>query len=413
MSQPTKYEQGMTHARVALMNNEEAMFMYNVCFQLEFKWCTDTPTASVDGYIMRFNPDYWLKLSHKMHITLLAHETGHVIREHMARRGNRNPEIYNWAGDYVINQELKDAGYTPITWKMDDGRDNTWLQDDRFKGMTTEQVYDILLAENPPQPKSGDGGNPGGSGSGTPDPHGQWRDLIEPDKGEAAAGGGGDKDGKPVPSIHEVKQHLDEILVSAAMAAVQGGQPGSIPGDVQIYLDSLLKPKLPMASHLRRFFQAIDKSDYSWSRPNRRRLPMYLPTMRGEALCHLAFAFDMSASVKDSDIKRYVSEMVGVLRNLKPDKITLILFDTSIRSITTVKTVKDMMDVKLIGRGGTDVGDLLEWARKNNPKALCVFTDGEFHDFGFRKPACPILWMIHNKRRTFSWNYGTVIPFEV
>lgn len=418
MNKPLPHEVAMTHAKVAFMQDEKAMFLYNVCFHLNFVWDDTIPTAQVDGYTMTFNPDFWLKLSHQMRITVLAHETGHVTRDHITRRGARDPKVYNWAGDYSINQELKAAGYTPIEWTDDQGRKCKWLQDDRFDGMTTEQIYDILIAEQPPKPSGGGGqpdpnGQSGQSGQGTDsggNPDDVWHDVREPQAKPS------DKkvEGQPdKPTEAEVKQHLDEIIISAAMSAKMNGQPGSIPGDVQMYLDSLLKPKLPMAAHLRRFFQAVQKNDYTWSRPNRRHLPMYLPSMRSEALSHLAFAFDMSASVRDSDIKRYVSEMVGVLRNLRPEKISLILFDTCIKSVTEVKSVADMMNVKLIGRGGTDVGELIEWAKKNKPKALCVFTDGEFHNFGYRNPGCPILWMIHNKHRPFQWDYGTVIPFEM
>lgn len=400
MKKPLPHELAMVHAKIAFMQDPKAMFLYNVCFHMMFEWDTEVSTACVDGYTMTFNPDFFMLLKHEMRITLIAHEGGHVVRDHITRCGSRDHKLYNDAGDYVINQELKDAGYMPIEW-TEDGVKCTWLQDDRFKGMTTEQVYDILYTETPPKK--------GGGGAGNGDQPGQkniWGDIKHPE-GKADATG----KGKPTPA--EVKQHIDEIIVSAAMAARMGGNPGSIPGDVQLYLDSLLKPKLPMAVYLRKFFQAVQKNDYTWQRPNRRHMPIYLPSMRSEALSHMAFAFDMSCSVRDSDIKRYVSEMVGVLRNMKPDKITLILFDTSVRSVTVIKSVQDLMNVKLIGRGGTHVGELLDWAAKNNPTALCVFTDGEFHDYGFKKPACPILWMIHNKRHKFVWKYGTVIPFEV
>lgn len=413
------HEQAMVHAKVAFMQDPKAMFLYMVCFHMRFAWDDAVQTACVDGYTMTISPAFWMKISHEMRVTLLAHETGHVIREHMGRRGNRLPHVYNYAGDYVINQELKEAGYVPIKWTLDDGRDTQWLQDGRFAGMSTERVYDILVSEMPPPPppQSGTGGTgqPSPSGDGKPrdgtgagsddaenDPNAHWVDIAEPAK---------DADGNPV-SPAEVAEHIKEIIVSAATAATMNGQPGSIPGAVQMYLDSLLKPKLPMATYLRRFFTSLQKNDYTWQRPNRRYQPMYLPSMRSEALCEIAFAYDMSCSVKDSDIKRYVSEMVGVMRNLKPTKLTLILFDTDIRSVNTIKSVQDLMEVKLIGRGGTDIYPLMEWADKNKPAALCVFTDGEFH-VREKKPPCPILWMIHNKRRPFNCHYGTIIPFEV
>lgn len=416
MSTPLPHEQAMVHAKVAFMNDPKAMFMYTVCFHLLFKWSTDIKTAQVDGYTMTINPVFWMKLTHEMRISLLAHETGHVIRDHMTRRENRDPKLYNYAGDYSINQELKDAGYKAIEWELDDGRKTKWLQDDRFAGMSTERIYDILFAENPTPPPMGSGGSgqpsPAGDGQsgdgagGQPDAdaddNSHWLDVAQPTE---------DANGDKV-SPAEVAEHIKEIIISSANAALMNGQPGSIPGAVQMYLDSLLKPKLPMSTYLRRFFTAVQKNDYTWRRPNRRYMPMYLPSMHSEALGDMAFAFDLSGSVKDYDIKRYVSEMVGVMRNLKPASITLILFDTEIRSVTKVKSVHDLMGVKLIGRGGTDIHPLMEWADKHKPMALSVFTDGEFH-VRAKKPSCPILWMIHNKRREFVCPYGTIIKFEV
>jgi predicted metal-dependent peptidase len=419
MPTPLPHEQAMVHAKVAFMNDLKAMFLYTACFHLQFKWSDKIPTAQVNGYTMTLNPVFWMKISHEMRVTLLAHETGHVIRDHMTRRGNRDKKLYNYAGDYVINQELKEAGYAVIKWTLDDGRDTHWLQDDRFAGMSTERVYDILYAEQPPPPpptSAGGSGAPSPAGQSTPgdgegagsapadgtDPDAHWVDIAEPSE---------DANGDPVDAA-QVADHIKEIIVASANAAQMNGQPGSIPGAVQMYLDSLLKPKLPMSTYLRRFFTALQKNDYTWQRPNRRYMPMYLPSMRSEALCEIAFAYDMSASVKDTDIKRYVSEMVGVMRNLKPTKLTLILFDTDIRSVTTIKSVQDLINVKLIGRGGTDIYPLMEWADKNKPAALCVFTDGEFY-VREQKPPCPVLWMIHNKRRKFECDYGTIIPFEV
>jgi len=393
------HDQAMTHAKVAFMRDPKAMFLYTVCFHLKFEWDDTIPTATVDGYTIRINPAFWMKISHEMRVSLLAHETGHVIREHMARRGNRDPLLYNFAGDYVINQEQKEAGYAAIEWTLDDGRKTRWLQDDRFAGMTTEQVYDILVSEQPPPPPP----NSGGGGVGDPDPNEHWKDLREPSK---------DDQGKPVTPA-DVKQHINEIIVSAAQAATISGNAGSIPGDVQLFLESLLKPKLPMAAHLRRFFTALAKNDYTWQRPNKRFMPLYMPSLRSEKLTELAFAYDVSGSVKDYDLKRYHSELVGVMRNLKPDKLTLILFDHGIRSVHTIKTLKELMDVKIIGRGGTEIEPVLAWAKKNKPTALIVFTDGEFYQHENIRPGCPVLWMIHNKRRKFSWPFGTVIPFEV
>ena len=213
----------------------------------------------------------------------------------------------------------------------------------------------------------------------------------------------------------QAAQKIRGKITSAAVAAKMkdGDKPGSIPADVQVFLDGLLKPKLPMAAHLRKFFNAIDKSNYSWQKLNRRFYPQLMPGLKGKKLGHIAFAFDMSSSVSDSDIKRYVTELMAVVRNLKPEKITLVQFTCELKSVHKIKSVQDLANIELRGRGGTCIEPLMEWAKINKPTALCVFTDGEYPHPSFN-PGCPIMWMIHGySKDNFHCDFGTTIRFDV
>jgi predicted metal-dependent peptidase len=276
------------------------------------------------------------------------------------------------------------AGFEPLP---------NWCHDVKYRGMNTLEVY-RLLQEDP----SESGGASGGSGGGDP-----MDDLRQPGESE------------PEKSQAEVKQEIKANITSAAVAAKMKGDQaaGSIPADVQVFLDSLLKPKLPMAAHLRKFFNAIDKSNYSWQKLNRRFHPMLMPGLQGKKLGHIAFAFDMSSSVSDKDIQRYVSELMGVVRNLKPEKITLVQFTCEIKSVTRLKTVRELAALELRGRGGTDIEPLMEWAKLNKPTALCVFTDGEYSHPSFN-PGCPVMWLIHGySKDMFHCDFGTTIRFDV
>ena len=64
---------------------------------------------------------------------------------------------------------------------------------------------------------------------------------------------------------------------------------------------------------------------------------------------------------------------------MKPDKITLIQFDRNIKSVDSISNIRDLMNVKFIGRGGTRIEPVMNWADKHKPKLLLVFTDGEFN----------------------------------
>lgn len=381
------FDEALSKAKIKVMASKNSCFLANVAMRLRYEATDDIRTAAIDGVTMYFNEDFFMnKLTPETRVTTLLHEVGHVTRQHTVRRGSRDPQVFNEAGDYVINQELKDAGWTPIEWVEDDGRPNGWLQDDRFKDMHTEKVYEILMQEyqnQPPPPSSG-----------------MFADL-----------------GMPPPSgmsQEQVQAAITDIIIASAQAARMAGQAGSIPGEVQVYLDGLLQPKLPLAHHLRRFFKVLAAKSFTWARPNRRHQArgLYLPAIRGKSLCHIAFGMDMSGSVSDADIKRYVSELVGVIKQLKPTKLTLVQFDTRIISVDEITTVNDLLKIELKGRGGTNIMPIMDWAHREKPEALVIFSDGEFNINSGMNPHIPVLWMIHGGT-PFYCEFGQTTMFEV
>lgn len=395
MSQLTELELAFQRARIHLLKDPMKVFFSSLVMLLpqEIDTHPDCDTACTDGKKIYYSSQYFMGLGDKeFRSSLMAHEAMHVALKHMMRVGNLDPEVFNEAADHVINLMLKAAGFRIP---------NGWLCDHRFNDMHTAEVYKILMAEKGTnkKPDNGSGNEPKG-------------DIRKPKPDDQK----GDEEDKAGTAQEEAKvsAEIDSLLQQASqMVAMAGAPPGSIPGEVQVYLDGLLKPKLPMAQHLRRFFQNVAKNDYSWRKINRRFKPMLLPGMASTKLSNIAFAFDMSISVSEADIKRYVSELYAVLRMLKPDKLTLILFDTRVVSVTEIKSVRDLMKLKLQGRGGTSIHPVMDWAKKNKPTALVVFTDGEYAHPNIN-PGCPILWMIHGySKERFNCSFGTTIKFDV
>lgn len=379
------FAKALTQARLGLLQHPKAVFICTMCLMMKQIEDDTIPTAQTDGISIYYNPDFFLKTPRKARITLLAHEAFHPALQHIGRFGGKftDHDRFNRAADYVINDLLVLAGFEPIP---------NWLHDVKYRGMSTEKVYDLLTGEDAAAQQSG-GPIPG---------IGVWGDLRDPTKDN------------PGITPAEVSRHIQGVISAAAAATEMGGaDAGDIPNDVQVFLKSLLKPKLPMASHLRRFFTALAKTDYSWRKINRRFRPMLLPGLRGESLCHLAFAYDMSGSVSDKDTQRYVSEVVGVMRNLKPSEMTVVQFDTEIKSVHRIKTLQQLANVELRGRGGTWIDPLMEWAKKHKPTALVVFTDGEYSHPTIN-PGMPVLWMIHGRSKDhFHCDFGTTIRFEI
>lgn len=363
------HHQALSKAKIHLMARPDSVFFTTLCFSLKHIFSEDTRTACTNGLYIKYNPSFFMEeCTAEVRVSLLLHETLHCAYMHMARAKNLDHNKYNRAADYVINLQLRDRGF-PIP--------DTWLCEEKYRGLNAEEVYKILPDDPTPPP---------------------MQDL-------------GDM-GEPVPE-DALQGEIQDILVRASLASkMAGDKSGTIPGDIEIFLNKLLNPKLPWNRILQKYLQSFAKTEYSFARPNRRFFPKaYLPSMRSNCLQDIAIAVDTSGSVSDGDFLRFISETHSIIKNLKPNKITFIQFDTSIKSIDEVRGVDELMNLKFTGRGGTDIGEVIEWTNEHKPQLLLMFTDGYFK-FRDNSTKVPVIWLIH-KNPNFTSPFGKVIHYEI
>ena len=353
-------------AKINLLSRADSVFFTTVLFSLKITWDESIPTACTNGTYIKLNSTFFMSLDPEERVFLLLHEALHVALLHMARLKDRDPKKWNIAGDHVINLMLIERKF-----KMP----KNGLADRQYLGMHSEEVYKLL-----------------------PDPKDQVFDMdIE----------------EPEEAPEELQKQVEEILVQASIQSkLQGDREGSIPGEIQIFLDGLLKPKLPWNRILQKYIQNKTKHDYSFSKFNRRFFPeYYLPSLYSEAMMDITIAVDTSGSVSDDDFKVFISETHSILRMMKPEKITLIQFDTDIKSIEHIKNIHDLTKVKFYGKGGTRIGPVINWANESKPKLLLVFSDGDFNFYG-AKSKVDTLWLIHNNEH-FKSTAGKVIHYSI
>jgi len=363
----TKEQQAaLDRTKILLMTKMDVVFFTTLCFSLKHFFCTSIPTACTNGTYIKYNPTWFMSLSPEERLFIMLHETLHCAYLHMIRVGSRSFVRFNIAADHVINLFLISRGY-----RMPVGM----LADPQYSNMTTEQVYDLLPVDTPSN----------------------FNTDIE----------------LPESDPMETEKELTDLIVRASVSSQMSGDSyGSIPGDIQIFLNRLLKPRLPWQKILSRFMTKFAKTRYTFKRPNRRFLPDHiLPGMYGETISNIAIAVDTSGSVTNANFLRFISETHGIIKKLNPDKVTFIQFDTSIKSIDEVKSVKQLMGLKFTGRGGTNSAEVIEWANTNKPTALLIFTDGYFTDYGHRTKS-PVIWLIHN-HPTFNSEFGKVIHYDI
>ena len=363
------HHQALNKAKIQLMSKQDSAFFTTVCFSLKHLWNENIDTARTNGTWIEFSPKFFMSLTVGEQIFLLLHETMHVAYLHMARvQPGMNMSRANIAMDHVINLQLIERGFQ---------MPKCGYADKQYTGMCWEEVYKLLPND---------------------DTKPMMEDLVPSDD----------------PMLNEqLEQAVQDILVRASIQSkMANDKPGTIPGDIQIFLDKLLNPKLPWNRILQKYMHSFAKNDYSFRKPNRRFFPKHhLPSLIGEKLINLAIAVDTSGSVSDSDFKVFVSEIHSILRMMNPDQINLIQFDTSIKSVDKIRTTNELEKCRFSGRGGTAITPVLQWANENKPQLLLVFSDGEFN-FYDTQTKVQTLWVIHNNQK-FKAPFGKTIHYSI
>ena len=348
-----------------LFFKKRAGFLGPLLGKLNFEWDSTIPTAAISATTLYWNPSFFESLDPDTRVTVLAHELQHNARLHGARMGNRDPELWNIAGDHVINLDLKEHGFYMDGFP--------YLMDPQFTGMSTEDVYDRLLKQAQPKPCPFLGG-----------------DIIPADP-------------KEVPK-------MVANTVAAASIARMNRKPGDVPGEVTRIVDEFLNPKLPWEVLLANFFNEITTEEYSYARPNRRYEDPLLPGRMGRnGLEHLCYYLDVSGSITDDQVLRFNSEVKHVKERFEPELMTLITFDTKIRDRYVFEKDEPFEKIVVTGRGGTKLEDVYDHIMTVRPTAAIIFTD-----LGVRippNPGIPIIWIcVDNPKATVP--YGRLIHID-
>lgn len=358
----------LDRAKIGLMT-EGSVFLMTVAFNLNHVFNDKIPTACTNGLQIEYNPDFFMGLSHEERISLIIHETWHVALMHMTRNEHKDKVKYNKAADYVINQMIKDDGFAPLP---------SWLQNDTYRNMSTDQVYNLLEDDDTPPP---------------------MEDLADPGDGV---------------NTEEVEKEIEQILIKAQVQSELSGEPsGSLPGEIDKLIKELIDPELPWEQILSRFLNDQNKSDYSWKKPNRRYMPdFYLPSQISEQLEHLTFAIDTSGSVSDKDLVAMLSEINYIKDVMKPNKMTIIDCDNRIHHIHEVDENTEILDLTFTGSGGTSCYPVMEYCNTHDTTALIYFTDLYMADYN-KSVEYPVLWIVYNNPDRTSINIGEITHYDI
>lgn len=377
-------------ARVGLLLR--ASFFGNLATRLKLvnadEWC---PTAATDGRNFYYNSRFINMLRAKEIEFLFGHEVLHCVYDHFGRRGERDPQLWNIANDFCVNQDLKEHNVGEFITTV------PCLYDKKYKGMSSEEIYDQLYenAEKIDLDKliqqlldehlDGDGDNDGdGDGDGDKD-------------------GKGTGDGKGRPRLSEAdKQAIrDEIKEAVLAAAAASDGAGNLPAGVKRLIQNLTEPKMNWRELLRMQLESTIKSDYTWMRASRKgwHMDAVMPGMKLDPMIDIAVAIDTSGSIGEDMLRDFLSEIQGIMDSFPAYCIHVFCFDTEVHNPAQYNSdnLDLITDYEPGGGGGTDFTAIYDYlkAEEIEPKRLVVFTDGyPFGSWGDENYTDTV-WILH------------------
>lgn len=328
------------------------------------------PTAWTDGEQIGYNPKFMLGLPFTQALAVICHEILHIAFLHHVRQGLRETEKWNRACDFSINLILKDNKYD---------LPESALLDEKYRGMSAEQIYDVL----PDIPE-----NVLGNGSG-PCLLGEVRSKSFTSQK--------DKDNY----LSELKGQLTEALQTAKLQ-------GNIPLGLDRLTDLLDLATVSWREVLASFLLDRIRSDYSFRRPNKKFIQrgFCLPGIQTLERGKFILAVDTSGSISVKELQEFGNEILSIL-TMSSDSLLVLYFDSAVAGTQEIE-LSFPDDLKAVGGGGTDFAPVIDYIQKHEleTEVLIYFTDGCCNSFA-PEPDYPVLWATKNME--FNPPYGEVV----
>ncbi len=330
----------------------------------------------------------------------LAHEVMHLVQRCTVRFPNGgNHQIWNIAADIKVDSILVDAGMKQSRVSLKNVTEEIM---DKYKGLTTEQIYYSMIQN--PEEAAAFGKSPHPDGT----PGGEGPDVKPGSQaGERGCTSGALHGAKiDAETVEKWKQHV-------IAAAINAKNRGKCPGFADDFLADIRRPSVTWKEYLRRQATSMFRGRYSYLRDSRRSrtIGMKLPS-RTRSPNGAIIMIDTSGSISDDDLSQFVSECSGILRETGCRFLKIYFHDVECYHIeeydlNTIKKIKAT-------RVGTSHVDVFEKVEESRDKVgmVIAFTDLET-SFPHIAPDFPVLWAVPPGYENHEHPFGQIVKVEL
>lgn len=341
-------------------------------------------SIATDGYHFFWNREYVESITDQQLRGALAHVLMHILTQSVGRCQGRRMDLWAQATDYAINPLLAAFGFQ---------LPHDYQSDPRFLNLTSEEVYDVLLAEAQTKEKESNGSNPPSHGSDHqacnytqhPTKNGVERpgeipsltqDLIDP---SSYLGMRCRAFTPNAPDQEEVRDTAEAMMLETQSKLEEAGK---LPRQFAQLFKASKKALIDWQTLLADWLYDKVRDDWSTWPPSKKHIArgLYLPSVGQPAPIRLAMLIDTSGSMTDNMLHRIFGE-VRAFRDTFPTAFTIIQADVDVARVDDYGPYDDFDErsIKLCGRGGTDFRSSYKWVEAHlahEPVAIIHATDG-------------------------------------
>lgn len=317
-------------------------------------------------------------------VFLIAHEVLHNVYDHMGRRGDRHPRLWNIANDFCVNGDLVEGNVGAMIDEFPICHD--W----QYRGKISEEIYDELYEKAKDELDQ--------MGVELLDVH------LDPgdDNGAGAKGNKNEDPTKgPVTMSEDERKDLKSEIKEAVLSSAKANGAGNVPNGVKKIINDLTNPKMAWNELLDGQIKSYIKNDFTFSRPNRKGIDegVYLPGLDTQEEIDVTCMIDTSGSIMDGMLRDFLSEVKGIMLAFSNFKLNVACFDTECYEMKTFTpfNIDEIDDFELEGGGGTEFDCFFDKMKENDhtPNKLVVFTDGYPWGSWGDETYCDTIWVIH------------------